>query len=50
MIEKILLKMISKERGIALILSFVLGASTTALGVNAEVVKKHFCESAILAE
>lgn len=45
MIEKILLSLIRKEKMVGLALSFILGAATTGLGVNAEVVKAEFCES-----
>lgn len=50
MIEKILLKLLKKERLIATLLSFVLGASATALGINAEVVKQEFCSSKYVQE
>lgn len=45
MIEKLLKALIKREKVLSAILSFVLGASAAALGVNAEAVKTEFCKS-----
>lgn len=49
MLEKILLKMLKKEKALGLALSFVLGASSTALGLNAEVVKRELCSMEVIS-
>lgn len=48
MIEKFLLKLAKKEKLIALAVAYALGALTTALGVNIEVVMTELCSKANL--
>lgn len=48
MVAKLLTALIKKEKLIAHALSFSLGASAAALGVNAEAVKQQFCADYLL--
>lgn len=44
MLERILLSLVKKEKLIGVILSFLLGAATSALGINLDLVKQEICE------